>query len=131
MLVVLKYLPTFALQLRGNMSLMIIAQMAESVDALVSNTSGVTSIPVRPRVWVPGKELSRMSNQMLGSFLFLVASLQFHLFLYLSGETPVILTKNLPKTDWSEKPRLSAISFIPISVLSSKRFASAQSSSDT
>ena len=24
------------------------AQMAESVDALVSNTSGVTSIPVRP-----------------------------------------------------------------------------------
>ena len=70
MLVVLKYLPTFAPQLRGNMSLKIIAQMAESVDALVSNTSGVTSIPVRPRVWVPGKELSRMSNQMLGSFLF-------------------------------------------------------------
>ena len=32
--------------------------MAESVDALVSNTSGVTSIPVRPRVWVQGKELS-------------------------------------------------------------------------
>ena len=29
-----------------------VAQMAESVDALVSNTSGVTSIPVRPRVWV-------------------------------------------------------------------------------
>ena len=26
--------------------------MAESVDALVSNTSGGTSIPVRPRVWV-------------------------------------------------------------------------------
>ena len=26
--------------------------MAESVDALVSNTSGFTSIPVRPRVWV-------------------------------------------------------------------------------
>ena len=34
------------------------AQMAESVDALVSNTSGVTSIPVRPRVWVQEKELS-------------------------------------------------------------------------
>ena len=31
------------------------AQMAESVDALVSNTSGFTSIPVRPRVWVPRK----------------------------------------------------------------------------
>ena len=29
--------------------------MAESVDALVSNTSGVTSIPVRPRVWVREK----------------------------------------------------------------------------
>ena len=35
-----------------------IAQMAESVDALVSNTSGVTSIPVRPRVWVLNKRLS-------------------------------------------------------------------------
>ena len=34
------------------------AQMAESVDALVSNTSGVTSIPVRPRVWVRGKRIS-------------------------------------------------------------------------
>ena len=31
--------------------------MAESVDALVSNTSGVKSIPVRPRVWVQEKEL--------------------------------------------------------------------------
>ncbi len=27
------------------------AQMAESVDALVSNTSGFTSIPVRPRIY--------------------------------------------------------------------------------
>ena len=35
-----------------------VAQMAESVDALVSNTSGVTSIPVRPRVWVQGKRVS-------------------------------------------------------------------------
>ena len=32
------------------------AQMAESVDALVSNTSGFTSIPVRPRVWVLKQE---------------------------------------------------------------------------
>ncbi len=32
--------------------------MAESVDALVSNTSGFTSIPVRPRVWVPLRKLS-------------------------------------------------------------------------
>ena len=30
--------------------------MAELVDALVSNTSGFTSIPVRPRVWVLKKE---------------------------------------------------------------------------
>ncbi len=34
------------------------AQMAESVDALVSNTSGVKSIPVRPRVWVQRNRLS-------------------------------------------------------------------------
>ena len=26
--------------------------MAESVDALVSNTNGVTPVPVRPRLWV-------------------------------------------------------------------------------
>ncbi|MBO5864303.1 MAG: hypothetical protein J6Q59_08550, partial [Paludibacteraceae bacterium] len=38
-------------------------QMAESVDALVSNTSGFTSIPVRPRVWVRKKELT-----LVGSF---------------------------------------------------------------
>ena len=37
------------------------AQMAESVDALVSNTSGVTSIPVRPRVWV---QIKRLSNEL-------------------------------------------------------------------
>ena len=28
------------------------AQMAELVDALVSNTSGFTSMPVRSRLWV-------------------------------------------------------------------------------
>ena len=37
------------------------AQMAESVDALVSNTSGVKSIPVRPRVWV----LQTLDNQLI------------------------------------------------------------------
>ena len=43
--------------------------MAESVDALVSNTSGVTSIPVRPRVWVQEKEPSICkSNIWLFSF---------------------------------------------------------------
>ena len=36
------------------------AQMAESVDALVSNTSGFTSIPVRPRVWVRNKEAGKV-----------------------------------------------------------------------
>ena len=36
------------------------AQMAESVDALVSNTSGFTSIPVRPRVWVLRKAVNRL-----------------------------------------------------------------------
>ena len=38
-----------------------VAQMAESVDALVSNTSGVKSIPVRPRVWVP----QALGNQLI------------------------------------------------------------------
>ena len=42
----LKISTTFATHLKND------AQMAESVDALVSNTSGVKSIPVRPRVWV-------------------------------------------------------------------------------
>ena len=51
--------PTFASQLRNKPSqerdvFKRNAQMAESVDALVSNTSGFTSIPVRPRVWVRG-----------------------------------------------------------------------------
>ena len=35
--------------------------MAESVDALVSNTSGFTSIPVRPRVWVQKEKVSKLS----------------------------------------------------------------------
>ena len=42
------------------------AQMAESVDALVSNTSGFTSIPVRPRVWVRIKRgVSRCKHKSL------------------------------------------------------------------
>ena len=35
--------------------------MAESVDALVSNTSGFTSIPVRPRVWVRKEKVQKLS----------------------------------------------------------------------
>ena len=34
------------------------AQMAELVDALVSNTSGFTSMPVRSRLWVQIRKLS-------------------------------------------------------------------------
>ena len=41
--------------------LLVNAQMAESVDALVSNTSGFTSIPVRPRVWVLEGESFKLS----------------------------------------------------------------------
>ena len=41
------------------------AQMAESVDALVSNTSGFTSIPVRPRVWVQKGESFKLSPFLL------------------------------------------------------------------
>lgn len=32
--------------------MMEVAQMAESVDALVSNTNGRKAVPVRPRLWV-------------------------------------------------------------------------------
>ena len=42
------------------------AQMAESVDALVSNTSGFTSIPVRPRVWVRRKRTFQMDANIIG-----------------------------------------------------------------
>ena len=35
--------------------------MAESVDALVSNTSRFTPVPVRPRLWVPEEKFERTS----------------------------------------------------------------------
>ena len=47
---------TFASAIEKQPSKLRNAQMAESVDALVSNTSGFTSIPVRPRVWVQKRE---------------------------------------------------------------------------
>ena len=47
---------TFASAIEKQPSKLQNAQMAESVDALVSNTSGFTSIPVRPRVWVQKRE---------------------------------------------------------------------------
>ena len=38
-----------------------IAQMAESADALVSNTNGVKPVPVRPRFWAhEGESFSRL-----------------------------------------------------------------------
>ena len=54
----LKIMSTFATHLRNKPTakakrLIKNAQMAELVDALVSNTNGFTSIPVRSRVWVP------------------------------------------------------------------------------
>ena len=49
---------------------------------------------------------------------------------YFKGERPVLRTKNLPKTDWSEKPSSSAISFTSLSVHSNSLRASAQSSSN-
>ena len=49
---------------------------------------------------------------------------------YFIGERPVLRTKNLPKTDWSEKPSSSAISFTSLSAHSNSLRASALSSSD-
>ena len=42
--------------------------MAESVDALVSNTSRFTPVPVRPRLWV-----QRERNESFSLFLYLTA----------------------------------------------------------
>ena len=57
MLAGLKIMPTFATHLRKTD-----AQMAELVDALVSNTSGFTSMPVRSRLWVLKRENSSNSD---------------------------------------------------------------------
>ena len=45
------------------------ARMAESVDALVSNTNDSNVVPVRPRLRVPGKNLKQLYVSCLG-FLF-------------------------------------------------------------
>ncbi len=49
------------------------AQMAESVDALVSNTSRFTPVPVRPRLWVQEKRISFH----LSSFPFMLSIIVF------------------------------------------------------
>ena len=48
------------------------AQMAESVDALVSNTSGVTPVPVRPRLWVLLKKRKVLILRNLQHLVFLL-----------------------------------------------------------
>ena len=48
--------------------------MAESVDALVSNTSGFTSIPVRPRVWVLKRRKLKNSLRFFVYFLLSIIS---------------------------------------------------------
>ena len=40
------------------------AQMAELVDALVSNTSGFTSMPVRSRLWVQRKPFNQLIERL-------------------------------------------------------------------
>ena len=56
------------------------AQMAELVDALVSNTSGFTSMPVRSRLWV----LKRVKQKCLTLFF-------YSCFCYKPNGTSVIL----------------------------------------
>ena len=48
-----------------------LAQMAESVDALVSNTSRFTPVPVRPRLWV----LKTLVEAILRGFLLFKTSI--------------------------------------------------------
>ena len=47
------------------------AQMAELVDALVSNTSGFTSMPVRSRLWVQNK----VDSQLIINLIFCLRSI--------------------------------------------------------
>ena len=54
--------------------------MAESVDALVSNTSGVTPVPVRPRLWVHLKKQHRSQIIWFVSDVFYFDNLKTHFF---------------------------------------------------
>ncbi len=62
-LAVFKNIYTFATHLTN-------AQMAESVDALVSNTSGFTSMPVRSRLWVLPRNANSFIYKELAFFFF-------------------------------------------------------------
>ena len=53
--------------------------MAESVDALVSNTSRFTPVPVRPRLWVLNEESSYFSRFF---YLYLLQLYFHHKFLF-------------------------------------------------
>ena len=56
------------------------AQMAESVDALVSNTNGVTPVPVRPRLWVQKTKRKALKlNEFWRFFIFLLEHFYFFL----------------------------------------------------
>ena len=66
--------------------------MAESVDALVSNTSRFTPVPVRPRLWV----LQTLDNQLI-----------IKGFSFLSGVLKVyFLTKRKRKSTFGKAMRL-------------------------
>ena len=68
--------------------------MAESVDALVSNTNGCKAVPVRPRLWVPkGNPDAKVSG-------FVVSKRMYYYNLYISnimakGEKVAPITKDL------------------------------------
>ena len=57
--------------------------MAELVDALVSNTSGFTSMPVRSRLWVQREKFERVS-------LFFCIKNKKHLVVYKKSTTFVV-----------------------------------------
>ena len=56
------------------------AQMAESVDALVSNTSGVTPVPVRPRLWVQLKKRKVLNLNTIQHLVFVLLEYYLNLF---------------------------------------------------
>ena len=54
--------------------------MAESVDALVSNTSGVTPVPVRPRLWVQLKKRNVLNLNTIQHIVFVLLEYYLNLF---------------------------------------------------
>ena len=66
------------------------AQMAELVDALVSNTSDSNVVPVRPRLWVHKKELQEIEA------LFLLTRHGINAIEYLATSLLFTLLRQLP-----------------------------------